>query len=122
MGKRSKSKTDGVHGKIFINCRGETLLCRGRLMFLEAIDETGSIAEASRRMGYSYRKGWGLVEKTNRAAGREIIKKISGGSGGGGAYLTEDGKKLVRLFKEFLDENKKMTDSMWERFKREFPD
>lgn len=122
MARKKKEKKPGVHGKIFINNNGETLLCRGRLKFLEAIEQTGSISKAAQKMGYSYRKSWNLVKKTNKAAGKTIIETTSGGPGGGGAHLTEDGKKLVELFREFLEKNKKMTDSMWKRFQEEFID
>jgi len=121
MSKR-KTRKDGVHGKIFINSNNETLLCRGRLLFLEEIDRCGSISRAARKMGYSYRKAWGLVERTNRAAGRTIIETSTGGTGGGGAGLTEDGKNLVKMFRRFLDENKEMTERMWREYREFFGD
>lgn len=121
MKKKHKTKSDGVFAKVFINCSGETLLCKGRLEFLEAIDKTGSISQAARLLGFSYRKAWSLVERTNRAAGRTIIETRSGGPKGGGASLTDDGRKLVALFREFLDENQKMAGDMWRRFEEAFP-
>lgn len=121
MGGKNKIKKNGVHGKIFINLNNETLVCYGRLLFLEAIDQLGSISGAARKMGYSYRKAWGLVERTNRAAGKTIVETLTGGAHGGGARLTDDGKRMVELVRIFLEENRKLTDSMWERFCREFP-
>ena len=118
--KKKKSKKDGFHIKLFINSNDETLLCRGRLFFLEAIDEFGSISGAARKMGYSYRKAWGLVEKTNRAAGRTIIETSTGGAGGGGAHLTEDGRKLAKIFRQFLTESQDMTNRMWKEYKDVF--
>lgn len=118
--KKKKSKKDGIHIKLFINSNDETLLCRGRLLFLEAIDELGSISGAARKMGYSYRKAWGLVEKTNRAAGRTIIETSTGGAGGGGAHLTGEGKRLAEMFRQFLTESQNMTDRMWEEFRSIF--
>jgi len=116
-----KNKKNGIHIKLFINDNEETLLCRGRLLFLEAVDECGSISGAARRLGYSYRKAWGLVKKTNRASDRVIIKTSTGGFTGGGAHLTEDGINMVRIFRKFLDETGRMTDRMWEEYRREFP-
>jgi molybdate transport system regulatory protein len=121
MSSRKKVKADGVHGKIFINLGGETLLCRGRMQFLEALDESGSISAAARKVGCSYRKAWSLVERTNRAAGRTIIETFSGGRSGGGARLTEEGRRLLRFFRNILEENARITAEMWERFKEMFP-
>jgi len=121
MNENKKTKKDGVHGKLFLNFNGETLLCRGRLEFLEAVDELGSISAAAKKIGFSYRKAWSLVEKTNRAAGRNVIITTSGGQGGGGAHLSEDGKRLACLFREFLEENRKMTEIMWKKFNEHFP-
>ncbi len=117
---KKKSKKDGFHIKLFINSNNETLLCRGRLFFLEAIDDLGSISGAARKIGYSYRKAWGLVEKTNRAAGKTIIETSTGGAGGGGAHLTDDGRKLVNLFRQFLIESQNMTDRMWKEYQEVF--
>ncbi len=116
MARKPKNKKNGIHGKIFINLGGETLLCLGRLKFLEAVDQMGSITAAAKKMGYSYRKAWSMVERTNRAAGRVIIETKSGGTHGGGAYLTGEGRKLAMLYREFLDENQRMTDEFWRRF------
>lgn len=121
MGSAKKSKKDGIHGKIFVNLNNETLLCRGRLQFLELVDKCGSISQAARQMDWSYRKAWGLIEKTNRSAGRIIVETQKGGTGGGGAYLTQDGKKLINLYRAFLEENRQLTDAMWIRFNQEFP-
>jgi molybdate transport system regulatory protein len=42
----------------------ETLLGPGKAALLQAIDETGSIAAAGRRMGMSYKRAWYLTRAT----------------------------------------------------------
>jgi molybdate transport system regulatory protein len=116
MAGKQKQKKDGVHIKIFINRNNETLLCRGRLKFLETVDEYGSISEAAKIMGYSYRKAWGLVQKTNKAAGKTIIETISGGAAGGGAHLTPAGKELISRFKRYLSEAEAFSEKLWDDF------
>ena len=118
---KKKSKKDGIHIKLFINDNDETLLCRGRLLFLEAIDACGSISEAAREIGYSYRKAWGLVKKTNKACGYNVIETTTGGSGGGGAHLTQEGKKLVAMFRRFLTESNEMSERMWKEYRELHP-
>ncbi|MCE1248567.1 MAG: LysR family transcriptional regulator [Firmicutes bacterium] len=116
MVQKNKQKNDGIYIKLFVNKNGETLLCRGRLSFIEAVDKCGSIAEAAKLMGYSYRKAWGLVEKTNRAAGKTIIETSSGGAAGGSARLTPEGRELVAKFKNYLKEAEAFAEKLWTDF------
>jgi len=58
---------------------------------LYAIAESGSIAEAGRRLGLSYRHVWGLMRKWEKVFGRPLAAK----SRGRGAVLTELGRKLL---------------------------
>jgi molybdate transport system regulatory protein len=60
----------------------------GKAALLEAIEDTGSIAAAGRRMGMSYRRAR-LLAKTMTACLREpLIGAAKGGTGSGGARLT----------------------------------
>ncbi|MFD1797019.1 LysR family transcriptional regulator [Paracoccus aurantiacus] len=71
----------------------------GKADLLELIDETGSIAQAGRRMGMSYKRAWSLVEGMNRMFGEPLVTSERGGAGGGGAQLTDTGTKALHLFR-----------------------
>ena len=116
MAQKHKQKNDGIYIKLFVNKNGETLLCRGRLSFIETVDKCGSIAEAAKLMGYSYRKAWGMVQKTNRAAGKTIIETTTGGAAGGSAHLTKEGRELVTKFKNYLQEAETFAEKLWNDF------
>ena len=120
MEKKHKDKIDGVRGKIFINYQGETLICHGRLKFLETLDACGSIQETANKLGMSYRKAWSLVEATNKAAGICIIDKLKGRPGRGGAKLTVEGHKLIKLFRLYIKQQQNLMARLTRKFEKEF--
>jgi molybdate transport repressor ModE-like protein len=65
----------------------------GPLLFrlLEAVQASGSLAEAARTLGFSYRHIWGLLGKSEKAVGRPLVRLERGR----GAKLTEFGEKLM---------------------------
>ncbi len=68
-------------------------------MLLERIEEMGSIAAAARSMGLGYRNAWLWIQTANRLAGTPLVEKTTGGTGGGHARLTEEGRKAVTQYK-----------------------
>jgi len=66
---------------------------------MRRISETGSLAEAARILGISYRNAWGRIRKLEFVYGRRILDTKVGGTSGGGAQLTPEGLKLFREFR-----------------------
>lgn len=71
----------------------------GKIALLEQIALHGSISAAGRALRMSYRRAWELVEDMNRSLGTPAVAAITGGSGGGGARLTEAGAALVAAYR-----------------------
>jgi molybdate transport system regulatory protein len=71
----------------------------GKIRLLEAIDRTGSISQAGRALGMSYRRAWLLIDDMNRCFRYAVVTAKPGGSQGGGAVLTEFGTELVRDYR-----------------------
>jgi molybdate transport system regulatory protein len=71
----------------------------GKIKLLEAIRATGSISQAGRALGMSYRRAWLLVDDMNRCFREPVITAQPGGTRGGGAMLTPFGLKLVRSYR-----------------------
>ena len=51
----------------------------GRADLMELIAGTGSISEAARRMGMSYKRAWGLVQALNEGFGAPLVETARGG-------------------------------------------
>ncbi len=66
-----------------------------RLEVLRAIGQTGSISQAARSTGVSYKAGWQAVETLSNLAGVPLVEKVVGGAGGGGARLTRPAFDLL---------------------------
>ena len=66
-----------------------------RLSLLKAIDATGSISQAAKSAGMTYKAAWDAVETINQLAQEVIVERQHGGAGGGGARLTAKGKQLL---------------------------
>lgn len=85
---------------------------------LRAIDQSGSINQAAKQMGLSYKGAWQIIERANNGAPKTLVSTATGGSKGGGTCLTEAGRSLLALFtrleqqhRQFLDQlNRSLTD------------
>lgn len=71
----------------------------GKVAVLEEIGRSGSISAAGRALRMSYRRTWELVEELNRSLGTPVVETAAGGSGGGGAVLTQAGKTVIERYR-----------------------
>ena len=70
----------------------------GKARLVALIADTGSISAAARKMGMSYRRAWLLVEELNASFNRPVVLTAVGGKRGGGAVVTDFGKRLVKTY------------------------
>jgi molybdate transport system regulatory protein len=66
-----------------------------RLDILRRVGTAGSISEAARGAGVSYKAAWQAIETLSNLAGEALVEKVVGGAGGGGARLTNAGERLL---------------------------
>lgn len=77
---------------------GEGRFGPGKAELLAHVRDCGSISEAARRMGMSYRRAWTLLEAVTVLAGAPVIATERGGARGGGARLTDRGEALLAAY------------------------
>lgn len=70
----------------------------GRIVLLENIMKYGSITKGAEAINMSYRKAWQLVEDMNKLSDKPLVEKRLGGKEGGGALVTEEGKRTIKMF------------------------
>jgi molybdate transport system regulatory protein len=71
----------------------------GRADLIEFIAETGSISEAAKRMGMSYKRAWSLVQALNEGFGAPLVETQRGGAGQGGAIVTDAGHEVLKRYR-----------------------
>ncbi|HTR21584.1 MAG TPA: LysR family transcriptional regulator [Gemmatimonadales bacterium] len=85
---------------IWFERHGSYLLGDQESRLLEAIDQVGSIKEAAKTAGISYRTAWARLQEMERALGHPVVKSRAGGPGGGATTLTDETRRLLRFYRE----------------------
>jgi molybdate transport system regulatory protein len=73
----------------------------GKIALLQEIARTGSLSQAARDLGMSYRRAWLLLSSLNTSFRAPVARTARGGSHGGGARLTDFGQALIRTYRAF---------------------
>jgi len=100
MSTRPPADSVQLEGAVWMTVAGQSLGGNGRIELLKAIETTGSITQAAKAVGMSYKGAWDAVDTMNNLAGSPLVERSVGGRGGGGTRLTERGTQLVRRFAE----------------------
>ena len=102
--------------KLWLSTRDvEGLFGDGKWRLLKSIEAEGSLKAASEKLGISYRKAWGDLEKAEDSLGMVLVEKHRGGRLGGQTGLTEKGKKWVRAYTKFRGDVEKAAEKAYEK-------
>ena len=102
MTRRTRSRSRALHlqGSLRITAAGAELGGPGRIALLKAVAEQGSITQAAKAFGMSYKGAWDAIDAMNQAAGQALVETRTGGRGGGHAQLTEYGQRLASRYEQ----------------------
>jgi molybdate transport system regulatory protein len=81
--------------KIWLEAGGRYVFGFGMSEILKAVDAAGSIKEAARRLGKSYRYVWGRIKKAEESLGQSLVQTHVGGRGPCRSGLTGLARRLV---------------------------
>lgn len=100
MTSSSKQPEDPIHleGAVWMKVGNENLGGHSRVGLLRAIAKKGSITQAAKAIGMSYKAAWDAVDTMNNLAGEPLVARSSGGRGGGSTQLTPRGLQLIDRF------------------------
>ncbi|MDR3451415.1 MAG: LysR family transcriptional regulator [Rhodoferax sp.] len=68
-----------------------------RIEILRLIGRSGSISQAGREAGVSYKAAWQAIDTLTNLAGVALVERLVGGAGGGGARVTAAGRHLLTV-------------------------
>ncbi|MBD8595072.1 TOBE domain-containing protein [Pseudomonas sp. CFBP 8758] len=71
-----------------------------RIELLRHIAEQGSITRAAKAAGLSYKGAWDAIDELNNLAQTPLVERVVGGKGGGGACLSAEGQRMLRLYQK----------------------
>jgi molybdate transport system regulatory protein len=92
---RRAAATLELGGSLWLSAGGESLGGHGRMALLRAVAEHGSITQAAKAFGMSYKAAWTAIDTMNRVAGQPLVERSTGGRGGGSTRLTDQGRRLL---------------------------
>ncbi|MEL9990709.1 MAG: winged helix-turn-helix domain-containing protein [Thermoproteus sp.] len=93
-----------VKYRIWVEWNGNQIIGPGIYDILKAIDETGSIASAARKLGFSYKFIWTYLKKLEDILQVPLVQSKRGGRERGKTELTEIGQLLLKHYEELSAE------------------
>jgi molybdate transport repressor ModE-like protein len=82
----------------------QTLISEEGFHLLLEIGKTLSIVAASKNLGMSYRKAWGLVRQIEYNLGFSLVGKKRGGKAGGRTTFTPEGAELLDAYQKLVSD------------------
>lgn len=98
--RRKKRAALQLRAELRVNLDGRPALTEAGADLLEQIAACGSLSEAARRLRYSYRRAWMLVDAMNKRWPEPLVTTAVGGERGGGTRITERGELVLRSFRD----------------------
>jgi molybdate transport system regulatory protein len=92
-----------VTTKVWLKLGGEFFVGDGGIRLLGGIVQHGSLAQAVRQIGWSYRHAWGYLRRAERALKTPIVRNRTGKGTGRGMELTETGHLLLERMRVLRD-------------------
>jgi molybdate transport system regulatory protein len=84
-----------IRTKVWFARDGKIVFGEGLARLLSSIDESGSLSQASKKEGISYRHAWGNIKRAEERMGVKLLERETGGIKGGGSKLTDTARKLI---------------------------
>ncbi len=101
--------------RLWLERDGRFIISEGRAELLRKVKETGSLSEAAKQMGMSYRHAWGIVHRIAQNAGGEIMSSVRGGKKGGVSELTPFGEEILREYDNKAATLKSLMEKQWKK-------
>ncbi len=90
----------------------------GKAQVLESLLETGSLNRTAAALKVSYVKALALVRSMNEHFREPLVRLTRGGKQGGGAQVTDAGRKVLAEYHEMRDAIETAAQPCWQRLRR----
>jgi molybdate transport system regulatory protein len=109
---RKKPSTVTVGAEFWVSLDGRNLAGARRVELLAEIARAGSITQAAKAVGLSYRGAWNAIDEMSNQAGEPLVERSAGGKGGGSTRLTPRGEQLARNFTQVQGEHARFVERL----------
>ncbi|MES2688322.1 MAG: TOBE domain-containing protein [Pseudomonadota bacterium] len=82
-----------------------------RIEILRLVGDSGSISQAARDAGVSYKAAWQAIDTLSNLAGGVLVERAVGGAGGGGALITDAGRRLLAVAGQLAESRRQVLDA-----------
>ena len=113
-----KAQAPILRGRVWVDLRGGAAITEAGADLLEQIEATGSLSEAARRLRFSYRRAWMLLDAMNRRWPGALVTTAIGGRRGGGAKLTPRGRAVLSAYRDLQFQIETVLDHATDHFRR----
>lgn len=118
MSRPKKSAPPVLKPRLRVVVGGNIALGPGKVELLSYIAETGSIAEAAKRMDMSYMRAWTLVQQMEACFAKPLLDRQRGGATRGGAQLTPFAVHVVALYRAMEAESLRAMEKHWRQLRK----
>jgi len=101
--------------KLWLDWDGVFLMGPRYLRLLDAVRRTGTIRAAGRVVGWSYRTCLNRIREMERVLGTKVLETTRGGRRGGGARLTPEAHRLLRVFGRWKREVERLSRTAFQK-------
>lgn len=82
---------------------------------LAAVEQTGSINQAAKAVGLTYKGAWEMIERANNLSPKTLVSTAVGGAQGGGTQLTAAGRAFLQLYTGIQQEHRQFINQINQR-------
>src|ERR1700722_13854403 len=104
-----KTKGGDIQPRFRIRLGKDIAFGPGKAALLEQVRKTGSIAEAAEQLDMSYMRAWTLIKTMERTFANPLLTVSRGGAEHGGAKLTANGIRVLKLYRDMEAESLRAT-------------
>ena len=106
-----------LRARLWVEAGGQLALTDAGADLLEQIAASGSLSEAARRLRFSYRRAWLLLDGMNRRWTGPLVTTAAGGTHGGGTLVTPLGHRVLRTYRDLQLQVEHLLDSAGDPFR-----
>jgi len=101
--------------RIWLHDGSEPVFGMGIRELLVRVESTGSLRQAALDMGMAYSKAWQILRRAEEHLGFALLDRRTGGRGGGGSIVSDEGRLLAGSFGALVDDADALLDGLVEK-------